>query len=132
MNEASQDERPSLGLARAQSQAVRAVTVDCGDWDTALPASSWSSGRLRSAATRSQPAVAGPLLAPGALQLEIAIHIEPEIRPADAFSLAARLVGAVAHELGNALIVDMTRSRAEDNRAVIALTVEGPEPNARE
>ena len=131
MNDAGHHDESSGKLPRDRSQAAAPVVVDCAAWDAAGPPERWCTGKLNTVSTLSTPTESHALLPRGALQMEIGIQIEPQTRAVDAFGLAAQLVAVVlTHEIGHAITYDPSRSRTEADRAIIALTLDRPEPNA--
>jgi hypothetical protein len=99
--------RKSLGL----------VTVDCTRWDTDMLADRCSTGRLARSLTESQPVTAGAFIVADSLHLEIAIWIEPEVKQARAFALAAQLITQVlASDPGLVLTYNAALSRVEVSR----------------
>jgi len=131
MNDPSNNAGSPGRLTRLATQSRGLVTVDCSTWDAEAPDAPWSSGKLRSVPRPSPPIVPGPFLAAGALQLEIALEIDPGTNPAEALTAATALVAAVfTHDLAHGLTYDPTRTRADATRAVIALVLPQPEPTA--
>ena len=124
------DEISSGRFTRAATQPLKPVDVDCTGWEhDALP-NQWSTGKLVRA-TQAMPPVEGAFVGMGSLELEIALRVEPGMNPAGAFVTATRLLAAVlAHELAHGLTCDPNRSAAQEDRVVIVLTPQRPNPNA--
>lgn len=130
MNDDPREDGSSGRLIQAATKSVAPVTVDCAGWDAGIPAEQWSSGKLVSV-TRSLSAAGKEFTAAGSLELEIALRIEPEVNPPQAFALAAQLVAEIiACDPGLRLTYVPDRFRAEEGRVVIVLIPSRPGPDA--
>jgi hypothetical protein len=115
-------ENSSAGRLNRAVRSVAPVTVDCSGWDADIPAKQWSTGKLVSVTT-SQPGVEGAFTPVDLMDLEVVLRIEPGVKPAHAFAIAAQLVTTVVtQDPGLALTYNPARSRETDGGVVIVFS----------
>lgn len=124
------DASPSGRFVRAATRSQGPVDVDCAGWERDVPVDQWSTGKLLRTTQAGTP-VDGAFVTTDALELQIALRIEPGLSPAGAFVIATRLfAAALAHDLGHGLACDPDRSAAQEDQVLIVLTPQQTNPDA--
>ena len=112
---------------RNRGKSLPPFEVDCSDWVGEIPDGDWSTGQFVRDC-RALPPVDWNFNVSTPAVLEIALTMEPHLKPEQAFLLAARLMAALDNaappEVG--VTYDPQRSRIDEGCVIIVLTVNVP------
>jgi hypothetical protein len=115
-------------LAHGAMSSLGPLVVDCGQWDSDIPAGAWSTGQFQTA-NRSLPAMACEMNASGMPYLEINLRLDSDVLPERAFMLATEWITSVQRSVPDlALTYDPTHSRSQNGMVVIALVPNTDDP----